>query len=129
MGLFDNFLKNKGGEEEGENSFWNKLSDENQLEQIIQESHSIPVLIFKDSTRCVISSMAIKQFQNEYTATKEQLKSYYLDLLIYRSVSNAVAEKFEVFHQSPQVLLIKDGKCVYSETHNSISFTEVMKQI
>lgn len=129
MGLFDNLFKKEGGEREDENSFWNVLFQENQLEEIIKESYSIPVLIFKDSTRCIISSMAIKQFQNDYTASKDQLKSYYLDLLTYRSVSNAVAEKFDVFHQSPQVLLIKEGKCVYSETHNSISFAEVMKHI
>lgn len=129
MGLFDNLFKKEGGEREDRNSFWNVLSQENQLEEIMKESYSIPVLIFKDSTRCIISSMAIKQFRNDYSASKEQLKSYYLDLLTYRSVSNAVAEQFEVFHQSPQVLLIKEGKCVYSETHNSISFAEVMKHV
>lgn len=99
------------------------------MQQIAAESSTIPVLIFKHSTRCGISRMALKGFESQYAIDAGQVKPYFLDLLNYREISNAIARDFGVHHESPQVLLIKDGKVVYHESHGAISATQIEKQL
>lgn len=98
---------------------WNQLTNDAQLAIIDQESTHQPIAIFKHSTRCSISSAALNRMERGWVEASN-VKAYYLDLLAYRSVSNAVAQHYGIEHQSPQVLLIKNGKCVYSETHMAI---------
>ena len=105
---------------------WIALTDEAQLDTIVEESKSQPVVIFKHSTRCAISSMAKSRLDGE--ETPENIKFYYLDLLAYRPISNKVAEMFSVHHESPQVLLIKNGECTFEESHNGIRMDEIMEQ-
>ncbi len=105
---------------------WEQLTDETQLQQIIEQSRHQPVVIFKHSTRCSISAMALNRL--ERSTAPEGITFYYLDLIRYRSVSNKIAEMFQVYHESPQVLLIKDGECVYDESHNGINMEEIVEQ-
>lgn len=105
---------------------WTSLTDEQQLETIKEESKSQPVVIFKHSTRCSISSMAKNRLDRE--DAPGDVKFYYLDLIAYRSLSNKIAEVFQVYHESPQVLLIKNGECTYDESHNGISMAEIEEQ-
>jgi bacillithiol system protein YtxJ len=118
------FLKNIFGNSETEVTTakidWNLLKDVGQLNEIIVASNNKPVLIFKHSTRCVISRMALKQFETEFDL-QDKIMPYYLDLLNHRDISNEIASRFNVMHQSPQILLIKNGVCIYSETHEDIS--------
>jgi len=107
---------------------WRILTDLGQLNEIIELSHQQPVLIFKHSTRCSISRFALKNFENEFDFTKEELQPYFLDLIEYRNISNEIANRFEVMHQSPQILLIKDGKCIYQESHDGIE-VESLKRL
>lgn len=100
---------------------WRMLTDLGQLNELIELSHQQPVLIFKHSTRCSISRFALKNFENEYVFKAEELQPYFLDLLENRNISNEIAIRFGVQHQSPQILLIKDGKCVYHESHDGIN--------
>jgi bacillithiol system protein YtxJ len=102
---------------------WQQLTDIKQLEQLKEQSFQAPVLFFKHSTRCSISTMALNRFEREWD--NEQVQPYFLDLLNYREISSQIAEKFEVEHQSPQVLLIKDGICVYNASHNLISASTI----
>ena len=104
---------------------WRKLTDLGQLNELTDLSFEKPVLIFKHSTRCSISRFALKQFENEYDFSNEELQPYFLDLLEYRSISNEIASRFGVFHQSPQILVIKEGKSVYDESHDAIAVSEV----
>ena len=97
---------------------WVQLTDLQQLEQLKKASFQAPVLFFKHSTRCSISVMALNRFEREWNNTN--VNPYFLDLLNYREVSNQIATLFEVEHQSPQVLLIKDGACAYHASHNAI---------
>lgn len=106
---------------------WIELTDEQQLEQINELSAKEPVIIFKHSTRCSISSMAKSRLERE--KTPENASFYYLDLIKYRNISNKIAEDYSVHHESPQVLLIKNGECVYEETHNGISMKEIVGQL
>ncbi len=106
---------------------WIELTDEQQLQQINELSAKEPVIIFKHSTRCSISSMAKSRLERE--TAPENASFYYLDLIKYRNISNKIAEDYSVHHESPQVLLIKNGECVYEETHNGISMKEIVGQL
>lgn len=106
---------------------WIDLADETQLTAIKQESTEKPVVIFKHSTRCSISLMVKNRLDK--AAQPDNIKFYYLDLLQHRNISNKIAEDFQVHHESPQVLLIKNGECIYEESHNGIFMEEIAEQI
>ena len=107
---------------------WIKLETENQLVNIQQKSYDQPVLIFKHSTRCSISRFALKQFENEFTL-EDRVDAYFLDLLEYRDISNEIASRFGVYHQSPQLLLIKNGQSVYDASHSDIDAGDLVKRL
>ena len=102
---------------------WIPLNQETQLDEIIAKSATIPQVIFKHSTRCSVSSMAKNRLDKK--EAPERINFYLLDLLKYRSLSNKIAESFQVQHQSPQVLVINNGKCIYNESHSGITFDEI----
>lgn len=103
---------------------WNHLTDEEQLKEVIAKSGSKPQVIFKHSTRCSISSVAFQRLQK--AQQPEGVDFYYLDLLAHRPLSAKVAEVFGVHHESPQVLVIRNGKCVYDESHLAISMMDIV---
>lgn len=98
---------------------WIPLDNIGQLTDIQKQSYARPQVIFKHSTRCSISSMVLKRLERE--GVPENMDFYFLDLIRYRDISNKVADAFDVSHESPQVLLIKSGACVYDESHYAIS--------
>ena len=102
---------------------WNNLIDTGQFKEINEISQTDPVLIFKHSTRCVISSMALSRLERKWEDSG--IKPYFLDLIANRDVSNGVEDAFGVLHQSPQAILIKKGKVVYHTSHNGIDFGEI----
>ncbi len=106
---------------------WIPLRSTEELEQIIHLSQLKPQVIFKHSTRCSISSVAKSRL--EKANAPEETPFYYLDLLSYRSLSNSIADRFSVEHESPQILVIKDGKCVYDESHMGIDMEEIKDQL
>jgi len=107
---------------------WHPITSIDQITQIKEESKEQPVVIFKHSTHCSISATAKSRLERQWTdAELGQVKPYYLDLLAYRPISNEIAQSFEVRHESPQLLLIKDGKCHYHGSHLSINLQEVKK--
>ncbi len=109
---------------------WNHLKTEDTLEDIKKESFERFVLIFKHSTRCSISSMALDRLQRAWNAQEvENVKPYYLDLVSYRAISNKIAEEFDVSHESPQLLLIDKGNCVYHTSHMGISYNSLKREI
>ncbi len=103
---------------------WIPLIFMGQLDEILSISNEKPVVIFKHSTRCSISRMALKQFENEFDL-EDKVHAYFLDLLEYRDISNEIASRFKVYHQSPQLLLIKEGKSVYDVSHSDIDAAEL----
>lgn len=102
---------------------WINLNTEDQLSQILDKSIKKPQVIFKHSTRCPTSSMA-KNRLDRSTASKE-IDFYYLDLIRHRNISNKISEVFKVYHESPQVLVIKNGQCIYDESHSGIDMNEI----
>ena len=105
---------------------WISLTSSAQLADIIEKSKHQPQLIFKHSTRCSISSMAKNRL--ERTTPPENIDFYYLDLISYRELSTKIAEDFDVFHESPQVILIKNGECSYDESHSGINMDDIIEQ-
>ncbi|MDN3706258.1 bacillithiol system redox-active protein YtxJ [Myroides ceti] len=98
---------------------WIELTRQEQLEELTAMSKTQPVLIFKHSTRCIISKMALKNFESEFDL-EGKIIPYFLDLIANRALSNAIADDFNVQHQSPQLLVIKNAEVVYHESHEGI---------
>jgi bacillithiol system protein YtxJ len=109
---------------------WIALNSIEQLDVIAAESAHTPVLIYKHSTRCNISRAALDRLERNYKAEEAKgLKAYFLDLIAHRDVSQAVAQKFNVYHESPQVLLIKNGRATYTASHFEIDYRTLLKHL
>lgn len=106
---------------------WTNLSSIQQLNSIKEASGF--AVIFKHSTRCSISSMAKRKFELDWTAIPANTPLYFLDLINHRDISASIAETFQVHHESPQLLLIKDGECILDASHGDISAEEVAESI
>ncbi len=106
---------------------WIEITTESQLSEVKEMSKTKPQLIFKHSTRCPTSSMAKNRL--ERGTPPEGVDFYYLDLIKHRNISQIIAAEFDVSHESPQVLLIKSGECVYDESHSGISMDEIVDQL
>lgn len=105
---------------------WNRLTSAEQLQIISEESKMHPVVIFKHSTACNISSMMLHRFERNWKADEvPNVKSYYLDLRAFRDVSNSVARVFNTEHESPQLLIICNGQAVHVASHSAIDFNDV----
>ncbi len=129
MGLFSKFNKTQRdiAKEEIVEVPWHVLSQLKQLDELVEQSKTMPVVIFKHSTTCGISKMALRNFERNYELTDDQVKLYYLDLKAYRDVSDEVGYRFQVQHQSPQMIVIKNGVAVSHASHHSIQAEELRK--
>ena len=102
---------------------WIPLQSESQLEDIKNKSTVRPQVIFKHSTRC--STSAVVKGRLERANEPQAIDFYYLDLLSYRPISNKIVDTFQIGHESPQVLLIRNGECVYDESHMGITMADI----
>ena len=129
MSLFSNVFGSSENQKTSKTKInWIYLTSFNQLDEIMTVSNEKAVVIFKHSTRCSVSRMALKQFENEFDI-KNGVDMYFLDLLEHRAISNEIASRFNVYHQSPQLLLIKDGKSVYDVSHSDIDAGELKEKL
>lgn len=99
---------------------WNRLTHIDQIELLTELSKTTPIIIFKHSTRCGTSRLVLNSFIKNYEMDLEAMKLYYLDLLAFRDVSDEVAYRFQVLHQSPQLLVIKNGVVIAYASHYEI---------
>ena len=106
---------------------WNRLTSVDQLIEIEKESFHQSIAIFKHSTRCGTSSMALRQFERQFEIDNANVKLYFLDLLSFRDISNEIAIRFQVFHQSPQLIVLKDGNTIHHSSHYQID-ADLLKQ-
>ncbi|MBS1950500.1 MAG: Pyridoxamine 5'-phosphate oxidase [Cytophagales bacterium] len=106
---------------------WTELTSDEQVESIPEESQKHPVLIFKHSTRCSISKTVLNRLERNWK--NDHIKTYYLDLLAHRPLSNRVAEYFQVHHESPQALLFNKGKLVLVRSHFDIQPEELLSAV
>lgn len=109
---------------------WNKLTQPGQISEIKALSESTPVMIFKHSSRCSVSSMSLDRLLRKWkNGDEEKIAPYFLDLIAYRELSNLVAQEFGVPHESPQILLIKNGTAIYDDSHFGISYSDIMAKV
>jgi len=104
---------------------WTSLDSANQVDTIKQQPGYS--LIFKHSTRCSISMMAKRRFELDWDKLPADMPLYFLDLIKHRELSNQVAQDFHVHHESPQMLLIRDGECILDQSHGGISVDETLE--
>jgi bacillithiol system protein YtxJ len=129
MSVFSNLFGSSDKQDNSNSKInWINLTDLGQLNEIMTLSNEKPVVIFKHSTRCIVSRTALKQFENEFDLD-DKVDAYFLDLLEHRYISNEIASRFGVYHQSPQLLLIKDGKSVYDVSHSDIDAGELKEKV
>lgn len=130
MGFFDRFKSERDIAKEEINKIpWKYLETIADLDEIDTTSQTKFALIFKHSTTCGISRMILRDFENEYDFSEENFQPFFLDLRKNRDVSNTVAEKYNVIHESPQVLLIKNGKSVFDTSHGRISVEKIKEEM
>jgi bacillithiol system protein YtxJ len=105
---------------------WKKIDKLEILNELKEHSQQQKVLIFKHSTRCAISAMALARLERAWRPEEmTQIQPYFLDLLSYRTLSNQIATDFEVEHESPQVLVIDKGKVIYHNSHSAIDYHDL----
>ncbi len=104
---------------------WIPLTKKEQVSALIDLSQEKPCVIFKHSTRCSVSAIAKYRLENAWDFEADEVEAYFLDLIAYREVSNFVSAAFSVYHESPQVLLIRDGECICDVSHLDISVDEL----
>lgn len=122
MGIF-------GFGQDHKNNAWIALKDLTELATINEKSNTKSQIIFKHSTRCSISMMAKSRMEKGLETISKKADVYYLDLLNYRNISNQIAELWEVEHESPQIIVIKNGKVIYFSSHHMIQPDEVLNQL
>src|SRR5690606_20847565 len=108
---------------------WKQLEDLAQIEEIRKESEERSVVIFKHSTRCSISAMAWDRVRRNWKPQDNEKRSpYFLDLIRFREISNTLAKDFNVEHESPQIIIIKNGKATFHKSHMGIDYKEILSQ-
>ena len=120
MGIFGSFFESNKDPKNKNNFNWIPLKETSQLKEIIELSKEKIVVIFKHSTRCGISSGVLSKFEKATDASIETVAFYYLDLIQYRNLSNEIAKTFNVHHQSPQAIVIKNGEVIKHASHYDI---------
>ena len=104
---------------------WIDLVSIDQLKDAIETSDNKIVILFKHSTRCSISSMVRSGIIKDYNLDADKVDFYHLDLLVHRNISNEIATLTGVFHQSPQLIVLKNQKVVHHASHSAINIREV----
>lgn len=108
---------------------WQEIKKEQELEEILNRSEKRTQIIFKDSTTCGISASAKHVLQTGTHQLLDKAALNYLDLLTYRSISNLITDQLKVIHQSPQIIVIKDRKSIFSVSHHSITIEGILEAL
>ncbi len=119
MNFFKTLFTPSAAEEPAD--FWKIISSEKDLEEALAESYGNKVVIFKHSTRCHISKKVLRNFEKQVQKADKEVIYYFLDLLSHRPLSNAIAERLEVRHESPQMIVLENGISVRNASHQNIS--------
>jgi len=124
MSFFDKIF---GGKEENpeQKSFWKNIENEDDLTKAIEKSYSNKIAIFKHSTSCFISKTVLRNFEKEIENIDQKVELYYLDLLAHRAISNKIAEDLGIRHESPQLIVIENGKVIGNASHQDISVSQI----
>lgn len=123
------FLKNLFTDKEERSLAWKNLHTDADIADVVHRSYVVPCAIFKHSTRCSISDMVKNRLEKNFNLPDDKIEMYFLDLLQHRSVSNHIADFFSVRHESPQIIVIKDGKAIYHSSHTDITHNHLSEAL
>ncbi|WP_374443343.1 bacillithiol system redox-active protein YtxJ [Epilithonimonas sp.] len=124
MGFLDQIFGKKE-EQDHSKSLWKKIESQKDLDSVIEKSFQGKVLIFKHSTRCFISKTMLRSFEKQMQNSDKNMGYYFLDLLAHRAISNEIESRFDVVHQSPQLIVLENGKAVYNASHQNIDLDKI----
>ena len=124
MGFLDQIFGKKE-EQDQTKSLWKKIESEKDLDLAVEKSFQHKVLIFKHSTRCFISKTVLKSFEKQMENSEKDQSYYFLDLIAHRDISNEIESRFDVTHQSPQLIALENGKAFYNASHQSIDLDQI----
>ena len=108
---------------------WTQLTQTDQVDAALIDSVEKSIVFFKHSTRCIVSKHALKQFENEWVFDSTNIEFYLLDLLNYREVSNYISQITGVYHQSPQIVVLRNNSVVYHSSHENISALDLYNKL
>jgi|SRR6056300_1487309 len=120
MGLLNKLFNTSSEQKTKKALSWKHLTNLEELGILKEKSLTKPQVVFKYSTRCGVSRMVMKQFEEDYDFNEHDFDLHYLDLIAYRALSNEVADTFQVIHESPQVIIIKNAVAVADASHGGI---------
>jgi bacillithiol system protein YtxJ len=125
MSFFDKIF---GGKEDApeQDSIWKNIESEEDLKNAIERSFQNKIAIFKHSTSCFISKTVLRNLEKEIKSLDQKPDLYFLDLLAYRPISNKIAEDFGIRHESPQLIVIENGKAIGNASHQHISVDQIV---
>ena len=106
---------------------WIHLTDEDQLQKIIVRSQEKPQVIFKYSSGCHLSEVIFQRLQNK--GCPDQVDFHFLDIFAHSNISDKISDIFQIFHHSPQILIIKDGECIFNQSHPEMCLEEIMDHV
>lgn len=124
MGFLDQIFGKKEDQDHSK-PLWKKIESQKDLDAAIEKSSQQKVLIFKHSTRCFISKTVLRSFEKQMQASDKNFGYYFLDLLAHRSISNEIESRFDVVHQSPQLIVLENGKAIYNASHQNIDLDKI----
>lgn len=124
MGFLDQIFGKKE-EQDHSKSLWKKIESQKDLDAAIEKSSQGKVLIFKHSTRCFISKTVLRSFEKQMQESDKNFGYYFLDLLAYRAISNEIESRFDIVHQSPQLIVLENGKAIYNASHQNIDLDKI----
>lgn len=124
MGFLDQIFGKKEDQDHSK-PLWKKIESQKDLDAAVEKSSQQKVLIFKHSTRCFISKTVLRSFEKQMQESDKNFGYYFLDLLAYRFISNEIESRFDVVHQSPQLIVLENGKAIYNASHQNIDLDKI----
>lgn len=122
---FLNQIFGKKEEQDESKSLWKKIETQKDLDLAVEKSYQQKVLIFKHSTRCFISKTVLKSFERQMEKSEKEQSYYFLDLIAHRDISNEIESRFDITHQSPQLIALENGKAIYNASHQNIDLDKI----
>jgi len=124
MGFLDQIFGKKE-EQDQTKTLWTRIESEKDLDAAVEKSLQKKVVIFKHSTRCFISKTVLKSFEKQMENSDKDYSYYFLDLIAHRNISNEIESQLDVVHQSPQLIVLENGKAIYNASHQSIDLDKI----
>jgi len=124
MGFLDQIFGKKEEQDQAK-TLWTRIESEKDLDAAVEKSLQKKVVIFKHSTRCFISKTVLKSFEKQMEKSDKDYSFYFLDLIAHRNISNDIESQLDVVHQSPQLIVLENGKAIYNASHQSIDLDKI----